>query len=77
MDNINVEKTLSCVWKIFDIIYNTQCTYDEAEDILKMVADGIRISRRDLEYETFTDYLKRHKTRDVSNEIITRFLDED
>lgn len=51
--------------EITRLLHKYQCTYNETDEILSLLADEIKQQREDFEYETINDYINGNKTRCV------------
>ena len=63
-------KKLYLVIEITKLLNEYSCTYNEADDVLRITTDEIKQQRENKEYVTLKDYFNGHKTRNVDDEII-------
>lgn len=63
-------KKLYLTVEISQLLYRHNCTYNEAEEILKLITDEIKQQRENFEYDTFSDFMNDKKSRSADNEII-------
>lgn len=52
--------------KILDLLYTNGVTYEDCTSILEIVQDEINESRKNLEYQTASNYLDRKRVCDAS-----------
>lgn len=64
-------KKLYLVVEISQLLHKYNCTFNEADEILSLIADEIKQQRENNEYATTSDFTNGIKTRSVDNEIIT------
>ena len=63
-------KKLYLVIEITRLLNEYNCTYNEADDILRIATDEIKQQRENKEYDTLKDYFNNHKTRNVDDEVV-------
>ena len=63
-------KKLYLTVEISQLLNRYGCTYNEAKEILSLIAEESKQQRENNEYETMTDFINGNKTRCVDNEII-------
>lgn len=63
-------KKLFLTVEISQLLYKYSCTYNEADEILKLITDEIKQQREDKEYNTVDDFLKGTKNCCVDHEVI-------
>lgn len=66
-----MSKVLSTVISITQLLSKRNCTYNETDEIIRLLHSWIKQSREENEYKTISDYMRNNKTRNVDNEIIT------
>ena len=64
-------KVLYTVVEMSQILYNSQCTYDESEKILTMLLNEMKQQRKELEYDEIDAYYSGVKSHDAGNSVIT------
>lgn len=64
-------KELWLAVEISQLLYKYNCTYNESDEILKLVTAEIKQQREELEYDDFDDFMKRNKTYIADNDVIT------
>lgn len=65
-----MNKILSTVIDITQLIHSKNCTYKETDEIIKILSDEIKQQREDYEYETVENYLRNCKKRNADNIVI-------
>lgn len=70
MYNNTYGKKLYLTIEITQLLNKHNCTYNEADAILTLVADEFKQQREDYEYNTVDDFLSQNKSRCADNELI-------
>lgn len=63
-------KKLWLAVEIFQLLYRYNCTYNEADEILKLITAEIKQQREDFEYDTIDEYFANTKSRRADHQII-------
>ena len=66
----NNKKMLSIAIDISQMLFNNQCSYDEAEEILQLMQHEIKQQRENYEYATIEDYINGVKTNFANDVVI-------
>lgn len=61
---------LDCVLNIIKQLHNNGVTYDQAEEIAKLLLTQIKQTRECHEYNTCADFMIGNKTRNLGNAVI-------
>lgn len=61
--------------KITQLLADEKCTYNETAELLESVLSHYSTIREQEEYETFQDYMNKHKTADIGNNIVPPMID--
>ena len=60
---INNKKCLSTAIDVSQLLYNNQCTYDEAEKVLDLLQAEFKQQRENYEYDSVSDLMNCKKSR--------------
>lgn len=63
-------KKLYLTVEISQLLHKYQCTYNEADEILKLIQDEIQQQRINIEYNAIEDYVAGKKNQDAGDQIV-------